>query len=179
MKREARRLALAARAAVINKKEHSLVIADKLTGLSEYKRAKRILCYASYSSEVGTEELCRRIIADGKELYLPCCDIKTKCMTACRASDLSKLKKGAYGIAEPDGEEIEPGRLDMVVVPMVGFDRSKGRIGYGRGYYDRFLAKTDALRCGIAFSAQELQCAAFEPTDLPMNLIITEREMIV
>ena len=62
---------------------------------------------------------------------------------------------------------------------LLAFDKNKGRIGYGAGYYDRFLPMTNAFRCGIAFSAQEVECASFEETDLPMDLIITEREMIV
>lgn len=179
MKREARRLALAARAAVKERTEYSRVITDRLTALPEYKCAKRILCYASYNSEVDTSELCRRIIAEGKELHLPRCDVETKSMTACKVTDLSALKKGAYGIPEPEGEGILPQKLDLVVVPMVAFDKNKGRIGYGAGYYDRFLPMTNAFRCGIAFSAQEVECASFEETDLPMDLIITEREMIV
>lgn len=68
------------------------IISKKITDLDEYKKAKHILCYASYNSEVDTYSLMERILSDGKILYLPRCIPETKEMDVCRVNDLSELK---------------------------------------------------------------------------------------
>lgn len=158
--------------------EKSITVSKKLIALDEYKEAKNIFCYASYNSEVDTYWLMEKILADGKNLYLPRCITATKEMEVCRVSNLSELQSGAYGIKEPMGDGVSVS-LDLVIAPMVAFDREKNRLGYGGGYYDRFLAKTDAVRLGIAFSEQESDKLVKEPTDIPMDIIITEKEVIV
>ncbi len=161
-----------------NRQELSKVIIDRLTALSEYKNAKNLLCYASFASEVETTDLMAEILADGKKLYLPKCEVETHEMQAVRVTDLSSLEKGAYGIAEPVGEGEEPKKIDLVIVPLVAFDRSLARLGYGGGYYDRFLPKTDAIRIAIAFSEQECEKIPLDETDIRMDIIITEKEEI-
>lgn len=159
-------------------KEKSIAISKKVTALDEYKSANNILCYASYNSEVDTFWLMEKILTEGKSLYLPRCVTATHEMEICNVSSLDELSDGAYGIKEPTGNGVcVP--LDLVIVPMVAFDREKNRLGYGGGYYDRFLAKTDAVRVGIAFSEQESDKLIGEPTDIPMDIIITEKEVIV
>lgn len=136
------------------------------------------MCYADYNNEVKTDEICNRILADNKQLYLPRCEVETKRLTVCRVNDMAAPEKGAYGIREPRGRGIEPQLLQLVIAPMAAFDRNMGRMGYGGGYYDRFLAGLRAVRCGIAFGVQETAKAVFEPTDIRMDLIITETEII-
>ncbi len=160
-------------------KRASEIITEKVLSLNEYKRAENILCYASYNSEVDTFLLMEQIINDGKKLYLPRCVVEDKRIEVLRARNLSELKEGAYGIPEPTGEGVSPELLDMVIVPMVAFDRKRTRLGYGGGYYDRFLPKTRATRCGIAFSIQESDLLIKEPTDIAMDIIVTEKEVLV
>lgn len=100
-----------------------------------------------------------------------------------RAWDGGALAPGAFGTAHPpdSAPECTP---QVVIVPLVGFDRAGNRLGYGGGYYDRTLA---ALRrggagpraIGLAFAAQELAAIPTEPTDQPLDLIVTERETIM
>lgn len=181
MKSEQRRTALSIRKELgeAARRKFSSLITEKLLSLPEYQKAENILCYASYKSEVETDKLCEQIIADGKKLYLPRCDIETKSLIPVRILDVTRLEKGAYGIPEPKGEGVAAEIIDFVIVPMVAFDRRKMRLGYGGGYYDRFLPKTNADRCAIAFSVQEMPKLVTEPTDLPMDMIVTEREVIV
>ncbi len=157
----------------------SNIIFERLVALDEYKKAKHILCYASYNSEVDTFNLMNRIIQDGKKLYLPRCIPEKREMDVCNVKDLSELKTGAYGIKEPTGDSVSADLLDLVIVPMVAFDREKTRLGYGGGYYDRFLLKINAVKMGIAFSVQESDKLIKEPTDIPMDIIVTEKEVIV
>lgn len=157
----------------------SNVIFERLVALDEYKKAKHILCYVSYNSEVDTFALMNRILQDGKKLYLPRCIPETREMDICNVKDLSELETGAYGIKEPQGIAVSPDILDIAIVPMVAFDREKTRLGYGGGYYDRFLKKTDIVKVGIAFSKQEAEKLVKEVTDIPMDIIVTEKEVIV
>lgn len=157
----------------------SNIISERLVALDEYKKAKHIFCYASYNSEVDTFALMHRILQDGKKLYLPRCIPETREMDICNVKDLSELKTGSYGIKEPQGTAVSPDILDIAIVPMVAFDREKTRLGYGGGYYDRFLQKTDIFKVGIAFSKQETEKLSKEATDIPMDIIVTEKEVIV
>lgn len=82
------------------------------------------------------------------------------------------FSEGAFGVLEPEGARIDPIDLDVIVVPMVAFNGLQ-RMGYGKGYYDRYLKDTKALKVGVAFSMQE---ANFEKQDhdINMDIVITE-----
>jgi len=86
-----------------------------------------------------------------------------------------------FGVPEPIGSEI-PARgedVDTILLPMLGFDRTGARIGYGAGYYDRFLEKFPSLRkIGIAFSCQEMERLPLDPTDVLMDYIVTEEGIV-
>ncbi len=178
MKKELRKECIDRRNKITDIKSLSKLIADRLLSLDEYKRAKNVLCYSSFGSEVDTTPLMNAILADGKALFLPRCEVKTHTLEAIRVTDLAALKIGAYGIKEPLGEGIGPNELDLIIVPLVAFDQKKARLGYGGGYYDRFLPKTDAKRVAIAFSHQETDKIPREETDVLMDIIITEKEVI-
>lgn len=181
LKSDLRKAALAARSALDFEKriKYSNMIANRIFGLCEFKNSKNIMCYSSYKSEADTNSICERIIKDGKTLYLPRCIVDTREIEACRIDDIKSLLPGAYGIYEPDTPKADAAEIDMVIVPMVAFDRKLYRIGYGAGYYDRFLCQTNAIKCGIAFSVQEVEIDAVEQTDIPMDMIVTERELIM
>ena len=91
--------------------------------------------------------------------------------------DFAALVPSTFGVPEPIGSEI-PARgedVDTIILPMLGFDRTGGRIGYGAGYYDRFLEKyTDLRKIGIAFACQEIDSLPLDETDVRMDHIITE-----
>lgn len=86
-------------------------------------------------------------------------------------------KIGLYNIIEPDTERYD-GKIDAVIVPMCAFDRQKMRSGFGKGYYDRFLKNLDCKKIGVAFSCQEQQNIPQKSTDVKMDIIVTEKEII-
>ncbi|MDD5024886.1 MAG: 5-formyltetrahydrofolate cyclo-ligase, partial [Methanoregula sp.] len=91
--------------------------------------------------------------------------------------DVSTLVPSTFGVPEPIGSEIPvpPGAVDTIILPMLGFDRQGRRIGYGAGYYDRFLGKTPIRRkIGIAFACQEMEHLPVDENDILMDCIITE-----
>ena len=95
--------------------------------------------------------------------------------------DLSVLVPSTFGVPEPIGSEIPAtgDDVDTIILPMLGFDRTGRRIGYGAGYYDRFLAKNRKLRkIGIAFSCQEYENLPVDENDIPMDCIITEEGIV-
>lgn len=88
-----------------------------------------------------------------------------------------KFISGAYGISEPVGD-VYNGRIDVVIVPMCAYDKSLNRMGFGKGYYDRFLQNRNCLKIGVAFSCQETDDIFVKDTDVKMDIIITEKEIL-
>ncbi len=85
--------------------------------------------------------------------------------------------KGSYNILEPIGEEFV-GEIDAVIVPMCAFDNKLNRLGYGKGYYDSFLNNKNCLKIGVAFSCQKTSDIIVKETDVSMDFIVTETEII-
>ncbi len=84
---------------------------------------------------------------------------------------------GSYGIKEPTGESFN-GKIDAVIVPMCAYDNQLNRLGFGKGYYDRFLSKNYCLKIGVAFSCQKTENIKVKDTDVKMDIIITEKEIL-
>lgn len=89
----------------------------------------------------------------------------------------SNFQKGTYGILEPQHAELLTRSLDVILVPMVGFDEQLHRIGHGAGYYDRYLAEKDCMKIGIAFACQRCDTIVPQPHDIDMDMIITENRI--
>lgn len=87
------------------------------------------------------------------------------------------FKIGAYGINEPIGDKYSD-KIDAVIVPMCAYDKNLNRIGSGKGYYDRFLANQNCLKIGVAFSCQFSENIIVKENDVPMDIIITEKEIL-
>ena len=91
--------------------------------------------------------------------------------------EMGALVPSTFGVPEPIGNEIpaKPQDVEVIILPMLGFDRAGGRIGYGAGYYDRFLEKNpDLTKIGVAFGCQEMETLPVDENDIKMDLIVTE-----
>ncbi len=136
------------------------------------------MAFWSFGSEVPTEPLIAALVEAGVEVALPrIADGRLEPRTWAPGEPVTETHFGAW---EPEGGRvIEPGEIDVVATPGVAFDRSCGRVGYGGGFYDRFLPRTPALRVAMAFGVQvvedRLPGASF---DLPVHAIVTETETI-
>lgn len=118
-------------------------IAKKVLLTLHWQNAKTVFCYVAYKYEPQTLALLQNALETGKTLCVPLCEEKG-IMHAVKISDLSQLKIGAYGILEPpkSAQIVKPVQIDLAIVPCLGADKNKNRIGKGGGYYDRFLPQS-------------------------------------
>lgn len=158
-------------------RENSLRITEALTQLPEYRNAERIMAYADYNHEVITRYIIEQAWKDGKEVAVP--KVFGKDMVFYRLTDFSQLESGYFRIPEPkeDGETVSWEEA-MMVMPGVAFDINCNRVGYGGGFYDRFLEKhPEVCRVAVGFSFQILPEVPTEPTDIRPQVIVTEENI--
>ncbi len=150
-------------------------ILEHIKNLDLYRQAQRIFCYVSMTEEVDTRALLENMLADGKTVAVPLCREKGV-MEARQITSMDQLKPGAYGILEPkeDTKKLEPETLELCVIPCVSSSPDGIRLGYGGGYYDRFLPKTRAKR--VILCQEQMLCENIpaESQDCPMDLVVTE-----
>ena len=177
-----RKLALSNRDSLspVEREQYSAAIANKLMSLPRIQAAKLIMCYRSFRSEVDTAKIVENFLLSGKALCFPVCE-KGGIMHSYCPNDETAWKKSAMGIMEPDREKSRltaPEDIELVICPLVAFDDKKQRLGYGGGYYDRYLPKCkNALVLGIAFEAQRLERVPRDEYDLNMDIIVTEKNI--
>jgi 5-formyltetrahydrofolate cyclo-ligase len=139
------------------------------------------MVYTSKEKEVNTVPLITVLLERGNPVVVPIIVKEDITLRLSFLRDLSALVPSTFGVPEPIGSEI-PARgeeVATIILPMLGFDRTGGRIGYGAGYYDRFLEKYPALhKIGIAFACQEIDSLPLDETDVRMDHIVTEEGII-
>jgi 5-formyltetrahydrofolate cyclo-ligase len=164
--------------------EKSAVIVDRLLMLDEYLDASCIMIYLDCRSEVQTGGLVVRALADGKRVAVPVTDKANRLLTPSLIADFpGDLQPGPWGIPEPKPQAVrplDPTVLDIVIAPGIGFDKSGYRIGYGYGYYDRFLRRTGqkTIHVGLAFELQLRPNVYPGPHDVPVHYILTEERLL-
>lgn len=153
-------------------------IARRVVELPEVRDVRAVMVFSSFGSEVPTAPLIEVLRERGIVVALPRIEAGELVPVAYTPGD--PVRAASFGALEPIGQNgIEPASLDVVGVPGVAFDRLGGRVGYGGGYYDRFLRGLPAFRVGIAFGLQVIEgplpAGRF---DLPVQAIVTEEETI-
>ncbi|WP_342676026.1 5-formyltetrahydrofolate cyclo-ligase [Methanofollis sp. UBA420] len=159
--------------------EKSRAVTARLLSLLD--GAGTVMVYVSKTPEVDTAGLIDALLARGTRVVVPIIEKETHSLRLSYLEDRDVLVESTFHVPEPIGHEIpaSPAALNAVIVPMVGFDRSGNRLGYGAGYYDRFLAECPDIRTiGIAFACQEVGAVPHEPFDRQMDAIITEYETL-
>jgi len=164
--------------------EKSARIVEKLLAMDEYSRADTIMAYLDFRNEVRTGELVKRAMSAGKNVAVPVTDITARRLTPSLLVDFpGDLQPGAWGILEPKSQAIrplDPAKLDLIIVPGVAFDLAGYRLGYGHGFYDRFLPRTGpgTVFAGLAFDFQVLPDIYPGPHDIPVHFVLTEDRLI-
>jgi len=183
-KREIRKRILALRNAMPREEiaAASLEIVKKLTEMEEIRRASTLMVFLSFGSEVHTDDLIRWGWGEGKRIVVPLCCPETRELMPCRIDGFDELETGHYGIREPKASHLQPvpqREIDAVLIPAVAFDRRGCRVGYGGGYYDRFLPEVPrAAKIGAAFACQIVAEIPADPYDVTVDRIVTEKGII-
>ena len=152
-------------------------VTQRLTRTDFYQRANCLSCYVSVKNEVNTHTLIRLAIDDGKRVAVPVLTSQKGQMIHREVDSLENLEPNPLGLLEPPegaGAHVLPEAFDLIVVPVVAFDRRGYRIGFGGGYYDRFLARCSALKVGLAYDFQCLDEVPSGPHDQRLDRILTE-----
>jgi 5-formyltetrahydrofolate cyclo-ligase len=157
----------------------SQCIKDHILSWDEYKRSDKIMVYYSFRNEVLTNEIIESSFGRGKEVILPKSIKETREILPCKIASLDELVEGNYGIMEPPEKEIiSRDEIDIVFVPGAAFDKKGFRIGYGAGYYDRFLDGYKGIKVGVCFNLQIVEDAYPDRHDISMDYLVTEKGII-
>jgi len=114
-----------------------------------------------------------------KKIVVPKSNTKNETLILSKLEKWEDLIEGAYGILEPRKIiEVMPKKIDLAIVPGVGFDEKGNRLGHGKGYYDKLLQKTNAKKIGLAFECQIVDQIPTFDNDVSMDMLITEKRVI-
>ncbi len=152
-----------------------------LTAQKAWQSAKTVAFFAPLPDELDLWPWIRLALGQGKTAALPCFDSKTTGYVYREVKVLEEdLVPGMYGIREPGAHcpDLELNRLDLILVPGVGFDSQGHRLGRGKGFYDRLLAGLHAIKCGVAFDEQLVSHIPTEPHDEQLTCILTPTRWI-
>ncbi|MEN8134045.1 MAG: 5-formyltetrahydrofolate cyclo-ligase [Thermodesulfobacteriota bacterium] len=162
----------------------SELVVEKLFQLAEFQAAGTVMFYASFKSEVQTMAGIERCIKQGKRVVLPLTLAKEKMLRPYLIKDPSHdLKPGYCAIPEPDPDlavRLNPQEIDAIIIPGSVFDQNGGRLGYGGGFYDRFLVNQapGALRIALAFGLQvTADSLPLASHDQSVDCLVTEKKI--
>lgn len=174
MKREIRKQMLAKRKAlsVEQVKIAGEGVFQNLLQLSEFCLAKSCFCYVDFKNEVPTKKI--RDYFSQKTLLIPV--VQGDIMQAVKGEVLEV--KNQYGIDEPAKFEVVKNTPDIAIIPLLACDKKGNRIGFGKGYYDKWLSGKNLVKIGVCYDFQLLESVPSEPTDIRLDYIVTEKEII-
>lgn len=161
----------------VRKTEEEIII-NTILNSEIYKKSKSIFIYNSFRSEVDTTCIIDNAMDGLKIVAIPVTNSHDNSMEAYIINKESKFIEDSYGISIPDKSNsniINPQEIDLAIVPLIAYDNTGNRLGYGGGYYDRYLPKlrADAFVVGLAFSNQLVENLPFEEHDNKLDYIIT------
>lgn len=181
-KRSLRKEVLARRTAlpIEQRRVADMAMADRIIGHQWFYRAEVLLAFVNYGSEISTEEIISEALVKGKKVFVP--KIEGESMVFYRIGSLAELQEGYKGIREPAGdtecfdyETYKDARM-LLLMPGVAFDIYGNRMGYGKGFYDRFLADKELLQTysiGIGYACQRVEQVPVDEHDLkPYQVIL-------
>lgn len=146
-----------------------------------WRDAQTIGVYLSIGDEWDTREIVKRALEEGRDVVIPKTIPDTKELVFYRITDPSQTVMGHFNLEEPDievTESVDKDRIDLLIVPGLVFTENGYRIGFGGGYYDRFLADFVNPTVSILHSSQIVDTFSVEHFDIPVNYLITEKGMI-
>lgn len=163
--------------------QHSARIAETLLQTTFWQQSHTVMLYLSFQNEVATQTIYLQGWAEGKTMLLPICSTQDGHMEMSILSSFNQLVPNRYGIDELPSQLqqiIPPQQIDLCIIPGIAFDHAGNRLGFGAGYYDRYLPRVNpqAKRIALAYECQlHHGLLPTDAHDLPMNYIITEKQL--
>ncbi len=170
------------RKCVTSRKEKESRISDLLLESDFYKSSSSVFLYSACGSEISTDLIFRQALKDGKKVAFPYCKDKEGDMEFYFVSHPQNLKSGTFGIKEPIINESRKAYHDeksICIVPALCFDRKGGRLGYGKGYYDRFLNGFKGYSVGICFEECITDSLMLDEHDKKVNCLISDKKIYI
>lgn len=158
----------------------SIIISNRVIEHPVFKKSDKILLYSAINNEVDTKNIFKYAIENNKKVYFP--RVNSQNIEFYEVKSLDELKGGYMSILEPINLRnlYETNTTSCIIVPGVAFDKSLNRLGYGGGFYDRFLAKNNGIyRIAIGYSTQMVDKLPLEQFDVKMDTIIMENACYV
>lgn len=166
---------------LLDKENKDKSICQNFLNSNIYKNANQILCYAALSEEINTDEIIVKALEDKKLVALPVCADLNGNMDFYYINSLSDVKTGSFGIREPDVElcaKVIDFENAVCIVPALSFDKNGYRLGYGKGYYDRFLEKFASISAGMCYNNLLSNQLPVDKYDRHVDYIFSENEII-
>ncbi len=161
--------------------EYSLAIANQLLSLDIWgKSFYHIFLTIEEQKEINTDYILNILAGKDKHIVISKSNFEDYSMTHYLLTDSIRIKKNEYNIPEPlDGIEIKPSQLDVIFIPLLAFDKTGNRVGYGKGFYDRFLlnCKPDALKIGLSFFDAEGKIYDTKSQDVKLDYCISPNKI--
>ena len=156
---------------------HSESIHSRLKKIRAFSNANSIGCYYSIGSEVQTRSIIQELLDQNKNVSLP--KVMNDIIVFRTIKNLNRLEKGNSGILEPKDDWPEEKSFDVILVPAIGLTKMGVRLGYGHGYYDKFLADKSTIKIALTYSKQIVKSIPSSDHDIKMDWIISENESIL
>lgn len=158
-------------------------IAQHLFSMNLFWELQTVMTYVNIKKEVATRDIIIKSLQLNKQVAVPVCIPETSNLLAARINNINELVRGYMGLWEPLKNNIHPlhpNIIDIILVPAIAVDCNGNRLGYGKGYYDRFLinVRTDAVKIALVYSFQVISHVPTNSFDIPMDFIITEKGII-
>ncbi len=163
------------RNALLDKTKKSQLIMKNIISSPVFQKSSVVMLYRSAKGEVQTDELWQICKEQGKTCVFPKCVSKTE-MIAVLAENEGDFSASKFGILEPNSDEVFPKeQIDLIIVPAIAFDQQNYRMGYGGGYYDRYLADYNGDTVGLCFTQLLVESVLPNEWDIPVSLVVTEQ----
>lgn len=152
-------------------------IQDNLRKVDFFRNAKSIGAYYSIGSEVKTQDILQEILKSGKEIALP--KVVKKDLVFKKINSFSDLEQGNFSVMEPKDDCKDVKKIEVIIVPAIALTRNGYRLGYGFGYYDRYLSGKKSKTIALSYSKQIIKSFSYSDHDVRIDCIVTEDEVIM
>lgn len=163
--------------------KRSQKMCNSFFGSALYKNSQTIFTYINYKSEFNTSIIAKKTLSDNKKLCVPVMSKKAHEMFFVQITNLNELQKNKFGILEPTlnfEKVLKPNNKTVIIVPALAFDKNGFRLGYGGGYYDKYLSENKSFaNIGFSFNFQIANELIHNENDIPVDVILTENNSII